>query len=215
MLRKFLLICGILASLLYAAANVVVVMQYDGYNAASQTISELSAIGAPTRDLWVSFMLIYTVLMAAFGLGVFQSGVHDRRLRMVGIVLIIYVAIGIFWPPMHTREVLAAGGGNLSDTLHIAFTFITVPLMLLSMALSAAALSKGFRMYSIITILVLLVSGFITGLSANKLEANLPTPWMGAWERLGIAGFMIWVIVLAVILLKIQVVEHKTVRLAL
>ena len=134
MLRKFLLICGILASLLYAAANVVVVMQYDGYNAASQTISELSAIGAPTRDLWVSFMLIYTVLMAAFGLGVFQSGVHDRRLRMVGIVLIIYVAIGIFWPPMHTREVLAAGGGNLSDTLHIAFTFITLPLMLLSMA---------------------------------------------------------------------------------
>jgi hypothetical protein len=215
MLRKFFLICGILASLLYIATNIILAIQYDGYNAASQTVSELSAIGAPTRESWVSFMIIYTILMAAFGLGVFQSGINDRRLRIVGIILIIYVAIGIFWPPMHTREVLAAGGGNISDTLHIAFTFITVPLMLLSMAISAAAIGRGFRIYSILTILVLLVSGFITGLSANKMEANLPTPWMGAWERVGIAGFMFWVIVLAAVLLKTQVIETKKVRLAI
>jgi hypothetical protein len=52
-LLKVLLACGILSSLLYAAMNVFVPMLWDGYTMASQTVSELSAIGAPTRTLWV------------------------------------------------------------------------------------------------------------------------------------------------------------------
>ena len=53
MLRKTLLVCGILSSLLYVAMTVLVAMQWEGYSSASQTISELSAIGAPTRSLWL------------------------------------------------------------------------------------------------------------------------------------------------------------------
>ena len=52
MARKLLLVCGILSSLLYAAMNVFVRMLWEGYSYASQTVSELSAIGAPTRRLW-------------------------------------------------------------------------------------------------------------------------------------------------------------------
>jgi len=46
--RKILLVCGILASLLYVAMNVIGAMMYDGYSSVSQTVSELSAIGAPS-----------------------------------------------------------------------------------------------------------------------------------------------------------------------
>ena len=49
MLRKLLLTCGVLSSLLYVAMTVFVATQWKSYNSASQTISELSAIGAPTR----------------------------------------------------------------------------------------------------------------------------------------------------------------------
>ena len=52
-LPKMLLVCGILSSLLYVAMNVIVPMQWPGYSSASRVISELSAIGAPTRSLWV------------------------------------------------------------------------------------------------------------------------------------------------------------------
>jgi len=47
------LTCGIVASLLYVAMNVFVPLQWRGYSFASQVISELSAIDAPTRSLWV------------------------------------------------------------------------------------------------------------------------------------------------------------------
>jgi hypothetical protein len=51
MIRSALLFCGILSSLLYGAINIIVARQWDIYDAASQTVSELSAIGAPTRML--------------------------------------------------------------------------------------------------------------------------------------------------------------------
>ena len=53
MLRKLFLACGVLSSLLYVAMNVFVPIQWDGYSTASQTVSELSAIGAPMRVLWL------------------------------------------------------------------------------------------------------------------------------------------------------------------
>jgi len=119
--RKLLLVCGIASSLFYVAMNVFVPMQYEGYNSASQTVSELSAIGAPTRPLWVWLGAAYTLLVAAFGWGVWESARRNRLLRVVGGLMIAYVLTGLVWPfaPMHQREVLAAGGGSLADTVHI------------------------------------------------------------------------------------------------
>lgn len=103
---------------------------------------------------------------------------------------------------MHQREVLAAGGGSLTDTLHIVFTMVTVPLMLLVMGFGAAAFGKQFRLYTIVTILLVIFFGILTGLQSAQMEANLPTPWMGVWERISIAAYMVWVVVFAIILLR-------------
>jgi hypothetical protein len=49
------------------------------------------------------------------------------------------------------------------------------------------------------------VFGVLTGLDQPRLAANLPTPWMGVWERISIFGYMLWVAVLAIALLRAQV----------
>lgn len=208
---KVLLICGILSSLLYVAMCIFVPLQYDGYNSAYYTISELSAIGAPTRTLWVWPGILYTLLVAAFGYGVWQYRPENRWLRMAGVLLTVYGLIGIAWAfaPMHQREVLAAGGETLTDTLHIAMASISSLLMVISMGFAAAALGKGFRLYSIATILILLIFGIITSLEAPKVEANLPTPMVGVWERILIGVFLVWTIVLAIILLKKKVIAYN------
>lgn len=200
-LQMFLLLCGIFATILYLVVNIVTVILYEGYSAASQTVSELSAIGAPTRPLWVSTMILYSLLMIAFGWGVWQSS-DRRRVKIVATLFIIDAIIGFFWPPMHQREVLAAGGGTLTDTLHIVFTFIAVPLMLLVTGFGAPVLGKRFRNYSIITLIVMVVTGVFVGMDGPKLETNLPTPWMGIWERVLIGVYMLWVVVFAIMLLR-------------
>ena len=201
---KYLLVCGILSSLLYVAMNIFIPMQYPGYSSASQTVSELSAIDAPTRSLWVITGVVYTLLVVAFGWGVWNSAAVNRKLRVVGSLIIIYGLLGIGWPlaPMHQREVIASGGGTISDSMHIGFSIVTSLLMLLAIGFGATAFGKRFRFYSIVTILVLIVFGSMTAMDAPKLEANLPTPMLGIWERILIGAFLLWVIVLAAVLLE-------------
>jgi hypothetical protein len=197
-----LLVCGIAAPLLYVAMLVFVPMGWEGYSSASQTVSELSAIGAPTRSVWVPLGIVYTLLVAAFGWGIRASTRGNRRLRVVGGLLFACGVFGLFWPPMHLREVLAAGGGTLSDTLHIVWTAGSNLLTLLAMGFAAAAFGRSFRSYSIVTMVLLVAFGVLTSVDAPRIQANLPTPWVGVWERLIIGVWMLWLVVLAVTLLR-------------
>lgn len=202
LLNKLLFVCGILSSLLYVLANVFVPMQYPGYSVASQTVSELSALDTPTRQLWVQLLSVYSLLVVSFGWGLWRSSAKHGRLRTAGILIAVYAVVGLFWPPMHSREVLAAGGGTLTDTLHIVFTIVAVPLMLLVIGFAAASFGKVFRIYSILSVATIIAFGVLTGLDSPRMEANLPTPWMGVWERISIGAYMMWVIVLAICLLR-------------
>src|SRR5688500_17097290 len=200
LLDKLLIASGILSSLLYVAANIFIPMQYTGYSLASHTVSELSAIGAPTRHLWVQLLSVYSILVIGFGWGVWRVAGKKKSLRVAGILIALYAAIGFFWPPMHTRGT-GAGGRTLTDTLHVVFTLATVPLMLLVIGFASAALGKSFRLYSVISLLIVIFFGALTGLSSPQIKANLPTLWMGVWERISIGAYMLWVGVLSVLLL--------------
>jgi hypothetical protein len=186
-----LLACGIAAPLLYVAMLIYVPTQWEAYNSASQTVSELSAIGAPTRALWVPLGLLYTVLLVAFGLGIWMSAFGKRPLRVVGGSLATCGVLGLFWPPMHLRGAEV----SLTDTLHIVWT-------LLAMGFAAAAFGKRFRIYSIATMALLVAFGAVAGVAGPRIQANLPTPWVGVWQRLNIGVWMLWLIVLAVVLFR-------------
>jgi hypothetical protein len=89
--------------------------------------------------------------------------------------------------------------------MHIVFAMATVPLMLLAIGFGAAAFGKRFRLYSIATIALLVVFGALTGMESPRIAANLPTPWGGAWERINIGVFLLWVLALAIALLRAPV----------
>ncbi|MDE3182500.1 MAG: DUF998 domain-containing protein [Bacteroidota bacterium] len=201
-IRKALLICGILASLLYIAMNVFMPMLYPGYHVASQTVSELSAVGAPTRTLWFELGILYTLLVAAFGLGILQSAGENLLLRTLGILMLISGIIGLAWSPMHQREVIAAGGETFTDTWHIIMNAITLLLLMLIIGFGAAGLKKGFRIYSIASMGIFITFGILTSLEAPGITTNMATPMIGVWERINIGTYMIWMIVLAVLLMK-------------
>jgi hypothetical protein len=198
--RKALLVCGIVSSLLYAA--MIWAIRYAGYSPMSQVPSELTAIGAPTQALWARLGWIYAVLVTAFGVGVWTSAGRNRAVRIVGRLTLAYASLGFLWPfaAMHQREVLAAGGGTLSDTMHVVLGGVTVFFMFLAIGFGAAAFGKRFRLYSIISIVVLLAFGALTFLEAPRLGTNLPTPWIGLWERINISVFLLWVVVVAAVL---------------
>lgn len=201
---RLLLLCGILSSLLYAAMNIIVPLFYEGYSSVSQTISELSAIGAPTRALWVVLASFYTLLVTAFGWGVWTSAGGNRKLRVVGAVMIAYGLSGILWffAPMHQREVLAAGGGTIEDIMHIVLSVVTSLLYFTALGFGAAALGKRFRVYSFVTMALLLGAGMLMSRDGPRIQMNLPTPWVGVTERIMLGVVMLWMAVLSIELLR-------------
>src|SRR5581483_2339447 len=100
MSRKSLLACGIVSSLIYVAATVIGAIVWDGYRTLSQTVSELSAIDAPSRPVIVPLFLVYGLLAAAFELGVWQSAGDRRALRIAGALLVAYGAVCLCGPFM-------------------------------------------------------------------------------------------------------------------
>ena len=201
---RLLLLCGILSSLLYAAMNVTVPLFYENYSSVSQTISELSAIGAPTRALWIVLGSFYTLLVTAFGWGVWTSAGANRKLRVVGAVMIAYGLSGILWffAPMHQRVVLAAGGGTIEDIMHIVLSVVTSLLYFSALGFGATALGGRFRIYTFLTMAFLLGTGVLMSRDGPRIQMNLPTPWVGVTERIMLGVVMLWMAVLSIALLR-------------
>ena len=199
MVRKLSLICGVLASLLYIASDIVAAISWESYSYTAQSVSELRASGAPTRPFLVPVLLIYAMLEIAFGLGVRGAAGQKRALRIAGALLIGLGVVDLAAPffPMHLR----GAEFTMIDTAHIILTVVTVLLILLVIGFGAFADGKQFRLYSIATILILFVCGAWAFSDGPRIAANLPTPWIGVRERINIYGFMLWMAVLAVALL--------------
>jgi hypothetical protein len=96
MVRKILLGCGIVSSVLYIVSDVLGTLRYPGYSYADQEFSELTAEGAPTRPLMVALNgITYTLLVTAFGVGVWTSASPKRAARITGAMLLGYAAFGM------------------------------------------------------------------------------------------------------------------------
>lgn len=193
MVRKILLACGIVSSLLYVAATVLGARVWEGYDSILQPVSELGAIDAPSQPLMIVLGSIYDLLVIAFGIGVWESVGGKRTLRIVAGLLLGYGVACLMAPltPIHLRGT----AWTLTDTLHLVFAAVDVLFIVLILVFGANAFGKGFRLYSIGTILLGAVSGVLMGLDA---------PHFGLWERINIFSFMLWIVVFAVALWRSQ-----------
>ncbi len=166
----------------------------------------MSAIGSPVRSFLFPFLTVYALLVVAFGFGVWKSPAGKRTLHITGLLLIASIilgqGLGLF--PMHQRGDLAAGAGTFSDTMHLVFSGAVALSFMFTILFGGLSLGRGFRIYSIITIIVLLFFGALTSIEATKLNEGLPTPLMGIYERINVFGYMIWMMVLAIVVLRAE-----------
>lgn len=206
MVRKVLLACGILSSLLYIVANdVLAAMRYPGYNRISQPISELSATFAPSRPILVPLIVIYEVLLIAFGIGVWRSAHNKRALRVTSGLVIAFGAVGLASFPFAMTQL------DLTNTMHnITMGIVTPLLMFLAVGFGAASLGRWFRLYSILTFVALVVSSGLIIMETARIAAGEPAPWFGLTERMLIGAWLLWVAVLAIVLLRPQLEQTGT-----
>ena len=194
--------CGILAALVYVVADVLASLRYPGYDFVSQGVSELMAVGAPTKNLVDSVFVVYGVLAIAFAIGVLRESLGQRSLRWTGLLLLGYAAAGLLGRlfPAYSRG--WAGGGFSNSVPHMILTAVLVALMLAALAFAAYALGKRFQLYSFVTIGGIVALGIASGVYASRLAARQSTPGFGIVERVLIYGFLVWAAVLGIALIR-------------
>lgn len=198
--ETFLLLCGVLSPVMYAAADAIAGMSWAEYSFRDHTISELGAIGAPTRHLFSSMLILVYLIFLAFGVGVWRAGIERRSLKVAGAFLLgfglLALTVGQF-VPMRPRGTVQ----GVSGALHLVEGAIAMALVLSAMLSAAMAFRVPFRVYTFATIFLVLAFGVWSGIDAPKVEAGLDTPWLGVKERIFWYAYQVWFAVFALALM--------------
>lgn len=201
-LQTVLIALGIISSILYLVTDMTASVMWHEYSPISQTVSELIAIDAPTRLYVMILFVVYDLLIYAYGIGIMLSSHGKRGLKIATLLIIAKEVLGLaatLFFPIHLRGVEA----DFSDTMHGILTSAGVFLCMFPAMIAGAVSFKGkFRLYSIITMILFVIFGILAGLDQPKYALNIPTPMMGIWERINIYGYMLWIVIFSVLLLR-------------
>jgi len=199
--RRILLVCGVLSPVLYALADVLAGLSWEGYSFRDQTISELGAIGAPSKALFSALLIPTYALFVAFGVGVWRAADDRRRLRISGGLLIAFGVIALTVGPLVAMRPRGAQQG-LAGALHLIEGGLEMIILLAAMGLAAMALGRRFRLYTIATVVLMVAFGAWSAMEIPQVEAGLPTSWVGVKERIYWYAYQLWFIGLALTLLR-------------
>jgi hypothetical protein len=205
-MQMWLLSAGIGAVGIYAAGDLLSGLLYEGYSFKDQAISELSAYGSAVRPLAVTWIAMHNLLGIALAVGVWRSAGHSRALRWTAGFLL---AACVITAPLHPFFPMSSRGmqTGFNDTMHIVLTMAFGLLVFGAVAASAVGIRGWFRLYAIASLVVIMLFAALTGPSMSELGNNLPTPWLGAFERINAYTTFAWMVVLAVVLIRRTVGE--------
>lgn len=199
MSRKWLFLCGILAAIVYVAVVIVGGALRPGYDHLVEPVSELTAAGAPNKDLLDIGFLVYNLLVVLFGVGVFlQAASPTRRMSGVvaGLALVVTGICGVLLQLFFPQDPGGAQAAvTTTGTMHIVFAGLAALASMVA-ALSAAVWFrrqpewKGYTVYSLVTLAVMFVSG---GIGAAGATSGFSL--FGLVERITIGSLILWLFV--------------------
>lgn len=197
--RVALLWCGLLAAGLNVFVDVLGSSLYPGYRYLDQAVSELSAVGAPTRPLLVWLDAPYVVLLALFAVGVWMTA-SKRSLRVAGVLLGVEALLSAL-APLTSMNVRGAER-TLGDVLHLVATGGGVLVILTAMGFAAVALGRRFGVFTVVVAVAMIAFGAWSVTEAGRVAEGLPTPWLGLKERASYYMVPVWLAGLSVVLLR-------------
>jgi len=147
---KYLRICGLLGAvsfLSYLAAVVFSPLAYPGYNWMSQAVSDLSAVTAPSKELWNSLACLYGKcgIVSVMAVSVYAAETKcANRLTRAGIYVFALMnwisAVGYDLFPLSQA---GTGMTTFSDIMHVYV--VTAGVVLSSIAALVMIIIGGFR----------------------------------------------------------------------
>lgn len=189
--EKVLLACGPLSGLVYVVWHEAAALRWEGYSRAANAISELSLTGAPSKAVlepWEG--IVHNGLLVAFGIGVWRSAGTRRAPRVIGALQVLSGATLPLWM-LFSESGLGA---------HLALSAVGILTWLGSMVSGAAAFGRRFRVYSLVSLVVVVAFFALAFTYVPEATAGEPMPFIGLDERIAFSAYFLWQSVLAAVL---------------
>jgi hypothetical protein len=211
-MKKFFMLCGIVAAVVYVGTVILGGLLRPGYSHISMAISELVADGAPNRSLLSSLFLLYNLLLSLFGIGFFLKVRAHSQGRVRGTIgSLALVAVGVAGILMEVAFPQEPGGTATTFTgiMHFVMAGVAslgtmVAILMLAVWFKHIPELKSHVVYSMISVAVIFVSG---GSSAAAMANH--SPFFGLIERITILTFTLWVFVMGWKMAQLEQDSHQ------
>lgn len=198
-LQNILLSCGILAAFAYFVTDRLIGGLIRGYSFSFHSMSDICAIGSPKRKLSILLLTLSSILMIAFGYGIWGISIQALLLRVVSILImlnaILSLVASVFFPNHY-------GERPKFLSIGVILMFFSVLSFVLAMVIGAIAINGWFRFFTIMFPVVFVLLAIIRLSTAKKSEKGSNTI-IGSQERTMAYSYYLWVLVLSLYLLFI------------
>jgi len=186
-------ICGMISPIVYTAMWILGGKLQSDYSPIRDDISSLFAVGAPNKHLMQSFIIISSVLLFIFYIGL-HEGINDEGGSIVGpLLFLISSVLGIliaFFFPLDAGGKMVTWRGKMHLILVIAMGMLTIAGMIaLWFRLHMVPGWSAFATYSLISAIVAVILLIISGIF---IEGK----YRGLLERFGVTPFQLYYFIL-------------------
>lgn len=189
---QVLAICGMLSPIVYTMMWIVGGRLQSDYSHIRNDISSLFAVGASNKRLMQSFIIVSSVLLFLFYLGL-HEGLNDGGSIIGPYLFIIASILGIliaFFFPLDEGGEMTTWRGKMHLILVVAMGILTIAGMIaLWFRLKEVSGWSTFATYSLISAIIALILLIISGIF---IQGN----YRGLLERLGVTPFQLFYFIL-------------------
>ena len=191
---QILAICGMLSPIVYTAMWILGGILQSDYNHIRDDISSLFAVGAPNKRLMQSFIIISSVLLFVFYIGL-HEGINDEGGSIVGPILFLIssflgILVAFFFPLDEGGEIVTYRGKTHLILVVLSGILTFGGMVALWFRLQSVAEWSVFATYSLISAILSLILLIIAGIF-------ITSKYRGLLERLGVTPYQLYYFVLS------------------
>lgn len=205
MKRRLLFYGGIIGALAYLLGDIIGGIITPGFSYIVNAVSELIQSGSEHTLLLSPILSISAIMGCLFGVGIVANfRYRQSKLLFIGGTLIVISSIMTSLTASIFPQDPIGADTTFRGTMHlvlvgISAVFIFPAILSIGIGLFREKQWKSFRLYSIITVVILAIFG---GLSPLVMASDIKL--VGLFERIVVYGYWSWVFVLATLFIKEQ-----------
>jgi len=198
---QILAVCGMLSPIVYTAMWIYCGSLQSDYSHIRDDISSLFAVGAPNRRLAQIFIIVSSVLLFIFYLGL-HDGLNDVGGSMLAPVLLVIssilgILVAFFFPLDEGGEIKTYKG-----IMHILLVvtsgiFTIIGMVALWLRLQVIVAWSAFAAFSLISAIVSTILIIISGIFATS-------KYRGILERFGVTPYQLYYFVLGLMVFLVN-----------